>query len=86
MLFLLFVLLAARLAAAIYFQANQTFIILKQQIPGLAPYPWLVGVVMAFMVGIVIIGGIKRIGSVTSKMVPFMCVFLLPGLPGHYSW
>ena len=30
---------------------------------------------MAFMVGIVIIGGIKRIGGVTSKMVPFMCGF-----------
>ena len=49
--------------------------ILKEQIPALEPYPWLVGIVMAFMVGIVIIGGIKRIGSVTSKMVPFMCGF-----------
>ena len=32
---------------------------------------WL-GVVMAAIVGVVIIGGIKRIGSVTEKVVPFM--------------
>ncbi len=32
----------------------------------------LFGVVMAILVGIVIIGGIKRIGSVTEKIVPFM--------------
>ncbi len=30
------------------------------------------GVFMAFLVGIVIIGGIKRIGKVTEKIVPFM--------------
>ncbi|MFP6583824.1 MAG: alanine/glycine:cation symporter family protein [Candidatus Hydrogenedentota bacterium] len=34
-----------------------------------------IGVVMAFLVGIVIIGGIKRIGEITSKLVPTMCVF-----------
>jgi AGCS family alanine or glycine:cation symporter len=30
------------------------------------------GLVLAFLVGIVIIGGIKRIGNVTEKVVPFM--------------
>ena len=30
---------------------------------------------MAILVGIVIIGGIKRIGDVTSKIVPAMCLF-----------
>jgi AGCS family alanine or glycine:cation symporter len=34
-----------------------------------------VGLVIAFMVGIVIIGGIHRIGEVTSQLVPFMAVF-----------
>ena len=33
------------------------------------------GVVIAIMTGLVIIGGIKRIGEVTSRLVPFMCVF-----------
>ena len=33
---------------------------------------FLIGIVMAVLVGIVIIGGIKRIGAVTEKVVPFM--------------
>jgi len=33
------------------------------------------GIVMAFFVGVVIIGGIKRIAKVTDKLVPFMAVF-----------
>lgn len=32
------------------------------------------GIIVAVLVGIVIIGGIKRIGSVTEKVVPFMAV------------
>lgn len=32
------------------------------------------GIIMAILVGVVIIGGIKRIGSVTEKVVPFMAV------------
>ena len=33
-----------------------------------------VGIIAAALVAIVVIGGIKRIGSVTSKMVPAMCI------------
>ena len=32
----------------------------------------IIGLVLAFLVGIIIIGGIKRIASVTEKIVPFM--------------
>jgi AGCS family alanine or glycine:cation symporter len=35
---------------------------------------WLFGVIMAILVGIVIIGGIKKIAKVTDKIVPFMVV------------
>jgi alanine or glycine:cation symporter, AGCS family len=36
------------------------------------------GIVLAMVVGAVIIGGIKRIGSVAGKLVPFMCgIYLL---------
>jgi AGCS family alanine or glycine:cation symporter len=35
------------------------------------------GIVLALLVGIVIIGGIKRIGVVTSYLVPFMSVFYI---------
>lgn len=34
-----------------------------------------VGIVMALLVGVVILGGIKRIGQVASRLVPFMSVF-----------
>jgi alanine or glycine:cation symporter, AGCS family len=39
----------------------------------------IVGLVMAFLVGLVIIGGIKRIGQVASRIVPLMCVFYVGG-------
>ncbi|CAM9911563.1 unnamed protein product [Chrysoparadoxa australica] len=55
------------------FQANQTYEIIKMQFPGANAL--VVGVTLAFLAGIVLLGGIKRIASVTSKLVPFMCVF-----------
>ena len=61
------------------FQGNQTFELLASQFPVLAGYGWLVGLVLAFFIAIVIIGGIKRIGEVTSKMVPVMCFFYCGG-------
>ena len=39
-----------------------------------AQYPWIVGLVVAVIVGFVIVGGIKSIANVTSKIVPFMCM------------
>ena len=36
-----------------------------------------VGVVVAMMVAMVLLGGVKRIGSVTEKLVPFMALFYL---------
>jgi len=35
---------------------------------------FIIGLILAFLVGIVIIGGIKRIASITEKIVPFMAV------------
>ena len=35
----------------------------------------IVGVVVAMMVAMVLLGGVKRIGSVTEKLVPFMALF-----------
>lgn len=35
--------------------------------------PYVYGLVMAFFVGIVIIGGIRSIGAVAGRIVPFMC-------------
>ncbi|WP_083379269.1 alanine/glycine:cation symporter family protein [Boudabousia tangfeifanii] len=38
---------------------------------------WLIGVVFAIVAGVVILGGIQKIGAVTSKVVPFMAVLYL---------
>jgi len=57
---------------------------------------WIVGVVLAFTAGLVILGGIKRIGAVSSKLMPAMAIlytigaltilFSNPsGLPGLFS-
>lgn len=35
------------------------------------------GIILAMLVGLVIIGGIKRIGTVASKLVPLMCLLYL---------
>ncbi|VAV93689.1 Na(+)-linked D-alanine glycine permease [hydrothermal vent metagenome] len=40
-------------------------------------YRWVFGLGMAILVGMVIIGGIRSIAKVTSKLVPIMCVFYL---------
>jgi AGCS family alanine or glycine:cation symporter len=42
---------------------------------------WITGVVLTVAVGLVIIGGIKRIGEVAGRIVPFMCaLYVLAGL------
>ena len=42
---------------------------------------WIAGVILTLAVGLVIIGGIKRIGEIASRVVPFMCAaYLLAGL------
>ncbi|MEO0509871.1 MAG: alanine/glycine:cation symporter family protein [Verrucomicrobiota bacterium] len=45
----------------------------------LADYRWVFGAVVAVLIGMVIIGGIRRIANVTSKLVPLMCVTYLLG-------
>lgn len=54
------------------FQVNQSLNAIQEQAPFLAAHPWVYGLIMAVLVGIVIIGGIRRIAHVTEKLVPFM--------------
>ncbi len=59
-------------------QSNQATIVLKELL-GLqsAGAGALIGLVLAILVGIIIIGGIKRIATVTEKVVPFMAVLYI---------
>ncbi len=58
------------------FQVNQAFQLVENITGGEASFfhgkGWLFGLIMAILVGIVIIGGIKKIAKVTDKIVPFM--------------
>jgi len=57
------------------FQANQAASMFLNSMEIVSPFAGSVfGLIMAVLVGVVIIGGIKRIASVTEKIVPFMAV------------
>jgi len=67
------------------FQANQSFAQLVNVTGGetswLADKGWVFGLIVASLVGLVIMGGIKGIARVTSKIVPFMAVvYVFAGL------
>lgn len=56
------------------FQANQSFAQISSIVPFFEGKGWLFGLIMAAIVGVVIIGGIKSIARVTEKVVPGMAV------------
>ncbi len=61
------------------FQSQQIATATEQQF-GIEP--WITGLVVSVGVGLVILGGIKRIGRVAEKMVPSMIVFYFLGTLG----
>lgn len=67
------------------FQANQTFAQAFAVTGGaegpLAGRGWLFGIVLAALTGVVVVGGISRIGKVTARLVPAMAgVYVVAGL------
>ncbi|WP_122893169.1 alanine/glycine:cation symporter family protein [Arcobacter peruensis] len=67
----------AALGAGNMFQGNQANAMIVQTF-GIAPgYGWVTGIVFAVLVAGVIIGGMPSIGSVTSKLVPFMAALYI---------
>ncbi|MFB0979143.1 MAG: alanine:cation symporter family protein, partial [Myxococcota bacterium] len=65
------------------FQSNQAFVqivgVTGAESSWLADKGWLVGIVLAVIVGAVVIGGIRSIARVTATLVPFMAVLYLVG-------
>ena len=59
-------------------QSNQATIVLKEifSLESTGAGFW-IGIVLAILVGVIIIGGIKRIASVTEKVVPLMAVMYI---------
>ena len=59
-------------------QSNQATIVIKNLFGYESTFAGaMIGIIMATIVGIIIIGGIKRIASVTEKIVPFMAVLYI---------
>jgi AGCS family alanine or glycine:cation symporter len=61
------------------YQANQSFAQIAEVLPFMANKGGAIifGLILASLVGIVIIGGIKRIGEVAAGLVPFMCILYI---------
>ena len=58
-------------------QANSVVDGIGYLFPALRDDGWLVGVVMAVLVGMVILGGLRRIARVASAIVPFMAILYI---------
>lgn len=56
------------------FQANQSFAGIAAAVPSFQNFSWLYGIILASLVALVIIGGIRRIGAVTELLVPGKCL------------
>lgn len=56
-------------------RAILAFFPMKYEVGGINLAGTGIGLIVALMTGIVIIGGVKRIGEVTSFLSPFMCIF-----------
>ena len=55
------------------FQVVQSLGVVKTVVPLLADNPWVYGMIMTLLGGVVIIGGIRSIARVAEKIVPLMC-------------
>jgi len=76
MVFAFFMILGA-LGAGNTFQISQALPIVQGQVSFFKDFPWVFGLIMAGITGLVIIGGIKRIAHVAEKIVPLMVIFYL---------
>ena len=76
MMFAFFMVLGA-IGAGNTFQVSQSLTIMQGQVSFFESYPYAFGMLMAFITGLVIIGGIKRIAHVAEAIVPFMVIFYL---------
>ena len=68
-----FMCIGASFGGGAAFQVNQSLTAISQTWPALSEVQWLYGLFMVLLVGTVIIGGLKRIALVASRIVPFMC-------------
>ncbi|MEM8642794.1 MAG: alanine/glycine:cation symporter family protein [Cyanobacteria bacterium P01_G01_bin.54] len=64
-------LVLSTLGSSSLFQSGQSYIALHQVLPQLPP--WGYGGVMVLLVTLITLGGVRRLGKVTERLVPLMC-------------
>ena len=69
--------IGASLGGGNAFQVSQSLSAVKQSFPVFMDQPWIYGLIMATLVAIVIIGGIRRIAHVAEAIVPTMVIVYL---------
>ena len=63
------------------FQVVQSLGVIKTVVPKFVEFPWVYGLIMTLLGGVVIIGGIRSIARVAEKIVPLMCgIYILASL------
>ena len=63
------------------FQVNQSYVAIASLIPFFTNHRWVYGLAIAAFVGLVIIGGIRRIGAVAGAITPIMAgIYILAAL------
>lgn len=67
----------ATFGAGNMFQGNQAFAVMSSTFTIPADYSLFFGIGLAFLVGMVIIGGMPRIATVTEKVVPYMALLYI---------
>ena len=55
------------------FQVNQSLHAVSLTFPAFGSHTWIYGLILVLLTGAVIIGGLKRIASVSGRIVPLMC-------------
>ena len=72
-----FFLIMGAIGAGNTFQVSQSLGVMQTHFPILNDMPYLFGLVLAGITGLVIVGGITRIARVAEKIVPIMVIFYL---------
>lgn len=55
------------------FQVSQSLNAIQETVPYFREYPWVYGLTLVVLTGIVLLGGIKRLARVTESLIPAVC-------------
>jgi len=72
-----FLMIGGAIGGGNIFQVSQAYSVISHEIPFFEANPLIFGFILAGLAGIVIIGGVTRIASITERLVPFMVIIYI---------